>query len=116
MRWVGKPGQQGGVVDPLWDDVKCFFDPDMMGSLPGVRVPDASVEDWQAVLDLVAEQGWKCQYSEGETVFPVPRSTVSMPTMKSTPMSTCPSCRARGNVMCSAASFGRSGGNWASRR
>jgi hypothetical protein len=62
------------VADLLWDDVKCFFDPDLMGSLPDVRVPDASVEDWQAVLDLVAEKGWKCQYSEGETLLPVPRA------------------------------------------
>ncbi|MFD7206480.1 hypothetical protein [Streptomyces sp. NPDC059893] len=62
------------MADLLWDDVKCFFDPDLMGSLPDVRVPDASVEDWQTVLDLVAEKGWKCQYSEGETVLPVPRA------------------------------------------
>ncbi|MDX2546149.1 hypothetical protein ACOT81_27355 [Streptomyces sp. WI04-05B] len=60
--------------DLLWDDVKCFFDPDLLGSLPDVRVPSASVEDWQAVLDLVAEKGWKCQYSEGEAVLPVPRA------------------------------------------
>ncbi|MEU8576396.1 hypothetical protein [Streptomyces asoensis] len=60
------------MTDLLWDDVKCFFDPDLVGSLPDVRVPEASVEDWQAVLDLVAEEGWKCQYSEGEMVFPVP--------------------------------------------
>lgn len=45
-----------------------------MGSLPDVRVPDASVEDWQAVLDLVTDKGWKCQYSEGETVLPVPQA------------------------------------------
>jgi hypothetical protein len=64
------------VADLLWDDVKCFFDPDLMGSLPDVRVPDASVADWQAVLDLVAEKGWKCQYSEGEKVLPVPRAEV----------------------------------------
>ncbi|GHB55656.1 hypothetical protein GCM10010347_27040 [Streptomyces cirratus] len=38
------------------------------------RVPDASVEDWQAVLDLVEARGWKCQYSEGETVLPVPQA------------------------------------------
>ncbi|RSS83223.1 hypothetical protein EF919_39270, partial [Streptomyces sp. WAC02707] len=73
MRRVGEPGQHGGVADLLWDEVKCFFDPDLMGSLPDVRVPDASVEDWQTVLDLLAEKGWKCQYSEGETVLPVPR-------------------------------------------
>jgi hypothetical protein len=38
---VGEPGQHGGVADLLWDDVKCFFDPDLMGALPDVRVPDA---------------------------------------------------------------------------
>jgi hypothetical protein len=62
------------VADLLWDDVSSFFDPDLMGSLPDVRVPDASVEDWQAVLDLVVEKGWKYQYSEGETVLPMPRA------------------------------------------
>ncbi|MFJ3841824.1 hypothetical protein ACIPY6_40865 [Streptomyces sp. NPDC090054] len=62
------------MADLLWDDVSCFFDPDLMGSLPDVRLPDCSVEDWQAVLDLVEERGWKCQYSEGETVLPVPRA------------------------------------------
>lgn len=74
MRRVGGPGQHGGVADLLWDDVKGFFDPDSMGTLPDVRVPDASVEDWQAVLDLVAEKGWKCRYSEGASVLPVPRA------------------------------------------
>lgn len=73
-RRVGEPGQYGGVVGLLWDDVKCFFDPDVMGSLPDVRVPDTSVGDWQVVLDLIAEKGWKCQYSEGGTVLPVPRA------------------------------------------
>ncbi|MFH9067523.1 hypothetical protein ACH4GM_40950 [Streptomyces coeruleorubidus] len=62
------------MSDLLWDDVKGFFDPDLMGSLPDLRVPDASVEDWQAVLDLVAAKGWKCQYSEGESVLPAPRA------------------------------------------
>ncbi|MFK0258243.1 hypothetical protein [Streptomyces sp. NPDC090445] len=62
------------MADLLWDDVRCFFDPDLMGSLPDLRVPDASVEDWQAVLDLVEAKGWKCRYSEGDTVLPVPRA------------------------------------------
>ncbi|MFC9076002.1 hypothetical protein ACFTY7_02945 [Streptomyces sp. NPDC057062] len=62
------------MSDLLWDDVAYFFDPDLMGSLPDVRVPDASVEDWQALLDLVGECGWKCRYSEGETVLPVPKA------------------------------------------
>ncbi|MFF7601896.1 hypothetical protein [Streptomyces mirabilis] len=58
----------------LWDDVAYFFDPDLMGLLPDVRVPDTSVEDWQAVLDLIGESGWKCQYSDGDAVLPVPRA------------------------------------------
>ncbi|MEU6251401.1 hypothetical protein [Streptomyces sp. NPDC047043] len=62
------------MSDLLWDDVADFFDLDLMGSLPDVRVPDASVEDWQALLDLVGERGWACQYSEGATVLPVPRA------------------------------------------
>lgn len=96
-----RAGQHGGVTDLLWDDVKYFLDPDLMGPLPDVRVPNASVEDWQAVLNLVAEKGWKCQYSGG-WCFRCPgrrpsartcgsgqrsmcwRSSVSMPAMKST--------------------------------
>ncbi|MGW6705625.1 hypothetical protein ACWGDE_12150 [Streptomyces sp. NPDC054956] len=62
------------MSDLLWDDAKCFFDPDLMGALPDVSVPGASVEDWQAVLDLVGARGWRCQYSEGETVLPLPRA------------------------------------------
>ncbi|MER6916059.1 hypothetical protein ABT354_30685 [Streptomyces sp. NPDC000594] len=64
------------MADLLWDDMSCFLDPDSMGSLPDVRVPDVSVEGWQTVLDLVAEKGWKCRYSEGATVLPVPRAEV----------------------------------------
>jgi hypothetical protein len=67
-------GHHGAVADLLWDDVSCFFDSDLLGSLPDVRVPNTSVEDWQSVLDLVAEKGWKHHYSEGETVLPVPRA------------------------------------------
>ncbi|MFF4324859.1 hypothetical protein [Streptomyces sp. NPDC001568] len=62
------------MADLLWDDVSCFFDPDLMGPLPDVRVPHCSVEDWQAVLDLVESRGWKRRYSEGETVLPAPRA------------------------------------------
>ncbi len=62
------------MPDLLWDDVKCFFDPDSMGSLPDLRVPHAMPEGWQALLDLVTEKNWKCQYSEGGRVLPVPRA------------------------------------------
>lgn len=37
-----------------------------------------SVEDWQAVLDLVTEKRWKCQYLEGEMVLPVPRAKAAL--------------------------------------
>lgn len=60
----------------MWDEVCWLFDPASMGSLPDVRVPDASVEDWQAVLDLVVEQGWKQQYSEGESMLETPPAAV----------------------------------------
>ncbi len=52
-----RAGQHGRVIGLLRDDVKCFFDPAFMGSLPDVRVPNASVEGWHGVLDLVAEKG-----------------------------------------------------------
>jgi hypothetical protein len=53
------------MPDLLWDDVRNFFDPDLMGALPDVRVPNTSVADWQAVLDLVRSRGWAYAYSEG---------------------------------------------------
>ncbi|MFJ4717414.1 hypothetical protein [Streptomyces sp. NPDC088785] len=62
------------MADLLWEDVKCLFDPDVMGSLPDLRVPEASVEDWQRVLDLVVEKGWRCRYFEGDTALAVPRA------------------------------------------
>ncbi|MFF0302240.1 hypothetical protein ACFYTV_16235 [Streptomyces sp. NPDC004562] len=66
------------MADLLWDDARGFFDPDLMGALPGVFVPGASVEDWQAVLDLVDASGWKHQYSEGESVLPMPRAETAL--------------------------------------
>lgn len=79
--WGRRAGRHGGVADLLWDGLK-RFDLGSMGSLPDVRVPNASVEDWQEVLDPVAERGWTCQYSEGGTVLPVPRAkaVLSRPT------------------------------------
>ncbi|MET9253131.1 hypothetical protein [Streptomyces sp. NPDC003717] len=62
------------MPDLLWDDVWEFFDPDLMGALPDVRVARTSVEDWQAVLDLVRSQGWSCAYSEGGAAIRVPRA------------------------------------------
>lgn len=47
-----------------------------LGSLPDVWVPNASERDWQAFLDLVVEQGWTFQYSEGSTALPLPSAEV----------------------------------------
>ncbi len=62
--------QDNRVSDLRWNDVRGFFDPDLMGALPDVLVPGTSVEDWQWVFDLV--RGWKHQYSEGAEALPVP--------------------------------------------
>jgi hypothetical protein len=64
------------VSDLRWEDVRNFFDPDLMGALPDVRVPDASVEDWQTVLDLVQSTDWEFEYLVGEQVLPLPRAEV----------------------------------------
>lgn len=56
--------QHGGVTELLWDDVRWFFDPGLMRALPDVRVPDGSVQDWQAVLDLFEVKGWKSSTSK----------------------------------------------------
>ncbi|MGW7208054.1 hypothetical protein [Streptomyces sp. NPDC054837] len=62
------------MSDLLWRDVKEYFDPDVTGSLPDLRVPHASAADWQALLDLVVERGWSHEYREGATELPLPRA------------------------------------------
>jgi hypothetical protein len=72
LAWLS--GQHGGVPDLLWGDVRSFFDPDLMGALPDVWVADVSVDDWQAVLDLVGVSDWRSEYSVGDVVMPLPRA------------------------------------------
>ncbi|MFD3743125.1 hypothetical protein [Nocardia sp. NPDC058633] len=67
------------MPDLLWDDVKNFFDPNLMGALPDVWVPDASVEDWQAVFDLVQSSGWQWGYREADTIRPLPLAAEVLP-------------------------------------
>ncbi|MEV0613531.1 hypothetical protein AB0I81_09420 [Nonomuraea sp. NPDC050404] len=43
-----------------------------MGALPDLSVPDATVEDWQTVLELVRAREWRWQYSQGDAVPPLP--------------------------------------------
>ncbi|WP_274912115.1 hypothetical protein [Streptomyces sp. WZ-12] len=70
------------MPDLLWDDVRDFFDPELMGALPDVSVTDASVDDWQAVFDLVRSSGWTWGYSEGCVRMPLPpaQEVLSRPT------------------------------------
>jgi hypothetical protein len=59
------------MPDLRWEHVSELFDPDLMGSLPDLFVPDATVQDWQAVLDLVATSGWQWQFKIGTTEQPL---------------------------------------------
>jgi hypothetical protein len=64
------------MADLLWDEVKDFFDPDLMGALPDVFVTGTSVDDWQALFGLVQTCGWRWQYSEGLMELPLPSAAV----------------------------------------
>ncbi|NEW51799.1 hypothetical protein GV794_25820 [Nocardia cyriacigeorgica] len=60
------------MSDLNWDDVKNFFDPALMGALPDIYVHDTTVDDWQAVFDLVRSSGWEWEFREGDEVKPLP--------------------------------------------
>jgi hypothetical protein len=61
-----------------------------MGSLPDACIPDTSVEDWQGLLDLVIARGWRFEYSEGDTVLPLPTAAA---VLARAPDSECPALR-----------------------
>ncbi|KUL28018.1 hypothetical protein [Actinoplanes awajinensis] len=61
-----------------WDDVQELFDPYSMGSLPDLCVPGTTARDWQALLDLVVASGWRFEYSEGDTVVPLPAAATAL--------------------------------------
>jgi hypothetical protein len=42
-----------------------------MGALPDVVVPDASTDDWQAVLDLVEMRDWRWELVQGGRSLPL---------------------------------------------
>ncbi|MFE1596880.1 hypothetical protein [Nocardia sp. NPDC058705] len=67
------------MPDLLWDDVKNFFNPNLMGSLPDLWVLGATIEDWQAVFDLVQSSGWTWDYMEGDIVRPLPPAAEVLP-------------------------------------
>lgn len=60
------------MSDLLWDDVRNFFDPELMGALPDLWVPGTSVEDWQTVFDLVRSSGWTWKFTEGGVARALP--------------------------------------------
>jgi hypothetical protein len=77
----GGLGQHGGAGS-VWNDVKNFFDPDLMGALPDVSVSGVSVEDWQVVFDLVRSSGWVWEYREGGVVGSCLRRRLSSPGLR----------------------------------
>ncbi|MEV7603042.1 hypothetical protein AB0O91_37310 [Kitasatospora sp. NPDC089797] len=63
------------MTDLPWDaHVAWLLDPSESGCLPDGYVPDTTVADWQALLDLVVERGWAVEYAEGAAVLPLPRA------------------------------------------
>jgi len=86
--WCGH--DDGVASDLLWDAVRDLFDPDLMGSLPDACVPHTSVRDWQKLLDLVVARGWRFEYSEGDTVLPLPAAAA---VLARSPDSECPTLR-----------------------
>ncbi|WP_345702073.1 hypothetical protein [Kitasatospora terrestris] len=60
------------MPDLLWDNVRNFFDPELIGALPDVCVEGTTVEDWQAMFDLVRSSGWTWDYLEGGVAGPLP--------------------------------------------
>ncbi|WP_218583016.1 hypothetical protein, partial [Nocardia cyriacigeorgica] len=60
------------MSDLKWDDVKSFFDPAVMGALPDIYVHDTTVDDWQAVFDLIRSSGWEWEFRVGDEVRPLP--------------------------------------------
>lgn len=60
------------MPDLLWTEVRSFFDPDLMGGLPDVHVPDTSVADWQSLFDLIQSSGWSWDCRRGNNVVDLP--------------------------------------------
>lgn len=79
LRSSGTFWQPDGMPDLLWNEVKNFFDLNLMGALPDLWVPGASVEDWQAVFDLVQFKGWTWEFVVDNIVRPLPAATEVLP-------------------------------------
>lgn len=55
-----------------WDDVHEFLSSDGAGYLPDVEIPDTTIEDWAALLDLIPRTGWAFEYRLGGDPAPWP--------------------------------------------
>ncbi|MFE3444067.1 hypothetical protein ACFXNW_13625 [Nocardia sp. NPDC059180] len=66
------------MSDLVWDEVKHFFDPGLMGALPDIYVHDTTVDDWQAVFDLIQSSGWEWEFREGDAVKPLPSAAEAL--------------------------------------
>jgi hypothetical protein len=66
------------VADLLWEEIKDLFDPEMNGVLPDMCVPGTSIEDWQAVFDLVRAKGWRYEYSVGGIPLRLPTAELML--------------------------------------
>ncbi|MFD4323395.1 hypothetical protein ACFWQC_02090 [Nocardioides sp. NPDC058538] len=66
------------MADLAWIDVKEFFDPDLMGALPDLFAPETTVDDWRAVLDLVAMSDWAWRYEEDDAELPLPDAATAL--------------------------------------
>jgi hypothetical protein len=66
------------VTDLLWEEVKDLFDAEANGVLPDVCVPNTSIEDWQAVFDLVRSKGWRYEYSVDGVALRLPAAELTL--------------------------------------
>ncbi|WP_405097907.1 hypothetical protein [Micromonospora sp. NBC_01412] len=66
------------MSDLLWEDVQVWFDLDLNGTLPDVHVPETTVEDWRALVDLVRSEGWQLAYLVDGGARPLPAAVEDM--------------------------------------
>ncbi|MEV4019743.1 hypothetical protein AB0J35_55590 [Nonomuraea angiospora] len=66
------------MADLQWEEVKDLFDTELNGVLPDVCVPGTSIEDWQAVFDLVLSKGWRYEYSVDGIPLRLPAAKLMM--------------------------------------
>jgi hypothetical protein len=65
--------------------VQVWFDLDSNGSLPDVHVPETTVEDWRALVELVQSEGWRFAYLVNGDVRPLPAAVEDMLSLRDGP-------------------------------